>query len=150
MGKSEWVSDVTGSWSSRIVGRAVIVPLVCVLVGFGQLLGAGSASAASVLSPSPTSLDFGGVDMHFQQTMQVSFFNNSGSSVTVGPAGVTILGVDASSFSLQKGQDLCTGHTIAAGEGCHVNVEFGPLSDRHQHGERQEAQGEGESAEVHR
>lgn len=101
--------------------------VVCVLVVFGTLLAAASADAASVLSPSPTSEDFGGVDMHFEQTMQEWFYNNSGSSVTVDPAGVTILG-DTSSFSLQVGQDFCTGSTIPDGGSCHVNVVFGPLS----------------------
>jgi hypothetical protein len=117
--------EVTGSRSVRVFWRALLGLLVCGLVGFGALLGAASAIAASVLSPSPTSEDFGGVDMHFQQTMQQWFYNNSGSSVTV--ASVTILG-DTSSFSLQVGQDFCTGTTIANGGSCHVNVLFGPLS----------------------
>jgi hypothetical protein len=109
-----------GSW--RVVGL-----VVCVLVVLGTVLTPASANAASVLSPSPTSEDFGGVDMHFQQTMQEWFYNNSGSSVTVDPAGVKILG-DTSSFSLQVGQDFCTGNTIPDGGSCHVNVLFGPLS----------------------
>jgi hypothetical protein len=63
--------------------------------------------------------------MHFTQSMQEWFYNNSGSDVDVD--GVTILG-DTSSFSLQPGQDFCTGTTIPDGQGCHVNVLFGPLS----------------------
>ena len=115
--------------SLRLSWRAIVGVFVCGVVGFGALLGAPAAVAASVLSPSPTSEDFGGVDMHFEQTMQESFFNNSGSAVTVDPApgGVTVLG-DASSFSLQAGQDLCSGATIPSGGSCHVNVLFGPLS----------------------
>jgi len=116
---------VTGIRPCRGIGRTVVGLVVCALVVFGTLLTAASANAASVLSPSPTSEDFGGVDMHFQQTMQQWFYNNSGSSVTV--ASVTILG-DTSSFSLQVGQDFCTGTTIANGGSCHVNVLFGPLS----------------------
>ncbi|MBV9714138.1 MAG: choice-of-anchor D domain-containing protein [Solirubrobacterales bacterium] len=107
-----------------MLGRAGVGFLVGVLVVFGGLSTAGSAMAASVLSPSPASEDFGGVDMHFQQTMQEGFYNSSGSSVSV--AGVTILG-DTSSFSLQVGQDFCSGNTIPAGGSCHVNVVFGPL-----------------------
>jgi Cep192 domain 4 len=112
-----------GSWRG-VVG--LLVRVLAVLV-FGTLLTATSANAASVLSPSPSSEDFGGVDMHFQQTMQEWFYNNSGSWVTVDPAGVQILG-DPASFSLQVGQDFCTGNTIPDGGSCHVNVIFGPLS----------------------
>ncbi len=118
---------VTGSRPFRGIWRASVALVVCVLVVFGTLLTAASAIAASVLSPSPSSEDFGGVDMHFQQTMQEWFYNNSGSSVTVVPAGVQILG-DTSSFSLQVGQDFCSGSTIPDGGSCHVNVVFGPLS----------------------
>lgn len=118
---------VTGSRPFRGIWRALVGLGVCGLVVFGTMLTAAPAIAASVLSPSPSSLDFGGVDMHFQQTMQESFFNNSGSPVTVDPAGVQILG-DTSSFSLQVGQDFCTGSTIPDGGSCHVNVVFGPLS----------------------
>ena len=118
---------MTGRRPVRGIGRTAVGLVFCVLVVFGALLTAASANAASVLSPSPSSEDFGGVDMHFQQTMQEWFYNNSGSSVTVDPAGVTILG-DTSSFSLQVGQDFCTGTTIPNGGSCHVNVLFGPLS----------------------
>ncbi len=116
---------MTGSRSARAFWRAFAGLVISGLVGFSALLGAGSAIAASVLSPSPVSEDFGGADMHFQQSMQEWFYNNSGSSVTV--ASVTILG-DSSSFSLQIGQDFCTGTTIPDGGSCHVNVLFGPLS----------------------
>ena len=117
--------EVTGSRPFRGIERAVVGLVVCVLVVFGTLLAAGSAMAASVLSPSPSSENFGGVDMHFEQTMQESFSNSSGSPVTV--ARVTILG-DTSSFSLQVGQDFCTGTIIPDRGSCHVNVLFGPLS----------------------
>ena len=99
--------------------------LVCGLVVAGTLLSAGSALAVSVLSPSPAAENFGGVDMHFQQGMQENIFNGSGSPTTVD--SVSILG-DTSSFSIQTGQDLCSGVTIAPGDSCHVNVLFGPLS----------------------
>jgi hypothetical protein len=126
-GGSRSVGEVTGSRPFRGIDCAVVGLVVCVLVVLGTLLTAGSAMAASVLSPSPSSEDFGGVDMHFEQTMQESFSNNSGSPVTVDPAGVQILG-DTSSFSLQVGQDFCTGKTIPTGGSCHVNVLFGPLA----------------------
>ncbi|MBV9367881.1 MAG: choice-of-anchor D domain-containing protein [Solirubrobacterales bacterium] len=121
------IGRAAGSRPVHGIRRAAVGFVVYALVVFGALLTAGSANAASVLSPSPSSLDFGGVDMHFQQTMQEWFYNNSGSPVTVDPAGVKILG-DTSSFSLQVGQDFCTGNTIPAGGSCHVNVLLGPLS----------------------
>lgn len=112
------------SWSYRAVRRVMVGFLVCGLVVAGGLFGAASALADSVLLPSPTAENFGGVDMHFQQGMQENFFNSSGSPTTV--TSVSILG-DTSSFSIQVGQDLCSGATIAAGDSCHVNVLFGPL-----------------------
>ena len=118
-------AKTNGSRSLGVLGRVLVGVLVCGLVGFGALMRVPSAIAASVLSPSPSSEDFGGVDMHFQQTMQQWFYNNSGTSVAV--VGVTILG-DSSSFSLQAGQDFCTNSTIPDGGSCHVNVVFGPLS----------------------
>ena len=122
------VTDQVTKNESRSFGavrRVMVGFLVCGLVVAGTLLSAGSALAASVLSPSPTAENFGGVDMHFQQGMQENFFNGSGSPTTVD--SVTILG-DTSSFSIQTGQDLCSGVTIAPGDSCHVNVLFGPLS----------------------
>ncbi len=122
------VTDQVTDSQSRFFGavlRAMVRFLVCGLAVAGTLLGAGSAHADSVLSPSPTAENFGGVDMHFQQQMQENFFNGSGSPTTVD--SVSILG-DTSSFSIQTGQDLCSGMTIAAGNSCHVNVLFGPLS----------------------
>jgi hypothetical protein len=114
-----------GRWSSYVAVRRVMIGfLVCGLVIAGGLFGAASALADSVLLPSPTAENFGGVDMHFQQGMQENFFNSSGSPTEV--TSVSILG-DTSSFSIQTGQDLCSGATIAPGDSCHVNVLFGPL-----------------------
>jgi hypothetical protein len=121
------LEQAAGSQSSsfRAVRRVMIGFLVSGLVVAGALFSAGSALADSVLSPSPATENFGGVDMHFQQQMQENFFNGSGSPTIVD--SVSILG-DTSSFSIQAGQDLCSGVTIAAGDSCRVNVLFGPLS----------------------
>jgi trimeric autotransporter adhesin len=130
------VSDFQASTPDRVMASQSSFPCAIrrVTIGFlvggvvvcGALLSAASARAASVLSASPTAVNFGGVDIHFQQQMQVNFFNGSGSPTTVD--SVSISGPDASSFSIQPGQDLCSGQTIAPGDGCHVNVLFGPLS----------------------
>lgn len=121
------LDQVTGSTSrsSRAVRRVTVGFLVCGLAVAGALFSAAPSLAASVLSPSPTTQDFGGVDMHFQRGMQENFTNNSGLPTTVD--FVTIFG-DAASFSIQSGQDFCTGQTIQVGDSCHLNVLFGPLS----------------------
>jgi HYDIN/CFA65/VesB-like, Ig-like domain len=107
------------------IRRLLAAFLVWTLTVAGALFSAAPSLAQSVLAPSPATENFGGVDMHFQESMQENYTNESGSSTIVD--SVSILG-DASSFSLQRGQDFCTGSTIAAGDSCHVNVLFGPLS----------------------
>ena len=107
--------------------RRVLVGLgVCGLLVAATLGAASPALAASVLSPSPLSMDFGSGDMHFQQTQTANFFNNSPSATTVTSANV--IGPDAASFSIQSGQDFCTGQTIGPYMSCRMNVEFGPLT----------------------
>ena len=110
---------VRGIWSV-LVGL-----LVCMVFVAGGLFGAASAFGDSVLVPSPTAENFGGVDMHFQQGMQENYFNSPDRRRRW--TSVSILG-DTSSFSIQTGQDLCSGETIAPGDSCHVNILFGPLS----------------------
>ena len=51
------------------------------------------------------------------------YFNNqSGTPVTV--LSSTITGADASSYSIQPGQDFCTLKTLPAFSSCHLNVIF--------------------------
>jgi len=63
--------------------------------------------------------------MHFQQSQQANFFNNSPSATTVTSA--TIIGPDAANFSIQPGQDFCTGQTIAPYMSCRMNIESSSL-----------------------
>jgi hypothetical protein len=83
------------------------VVTACGFLVTAALCAAPPALAASVLSPSPVNIDFGAADMHFQQTQQANFFNNSASATTV--TSTTSIGPDAASFSIQSGQDLRTG-----------------------------------------
>jgi hypothetical protein len=86
----------------------------------------GQSSTASIsytvvaLTPSPSPVQFGSVDMHYQSSQQVNLYNQSGTPVTV--LSSTITGADASSYSIQQGQDFCTGETIPAYSSCHLNV----------------------------
>ena len=112
-------------WPVRGIWIVLVGLLVCMLFVAAGLFSPAAALGDSVLVPSPTAENFGGVDMHFQQGMQENYFNESGSPTTVD--SVTIVG-DTSSFSIQTGQDLCSGETIAPGDSCRVNILFGPLS----------------------
>jgi hypothetical protein len=113
----------------RGLRRTMAGLLVCGLALAGAFVIAVPALAApppAALSPSPPSLDFGTFDMHFQQTREESYFNNSLAPVTV--QSVAIVGTDASSYSIQSGQNFCIGQTIQPGTGCQLNVIFGPSS----------------------
>ncbi len=94
--------------------------------------GDGQSSTASIsysvvaLSPSPSPLQFGSVDMHYQSTQQENFYNQTGAPITV--LSSTITGPDASNYSIQQGQDFCTGQTIPAYSNCHMNVIFFALA----------------------
>ena len=112
--------------SSRGFRREMVGLLVCGLMIAGALFTASPALADSVLGPSPTSQEFGTLDIHSHQTITENYFNNSASPTTV--QSVAILGNDASSFSIQPGQDFCSGQTIPAFMTCRLNVIFGPLS----------------------
>jgi hypothetical protein len=79
------------------------------------------------LKPSPSPVQFGSVDMHNQSTQQVNLDNQSSTPVTV--LSSTITGADASSYSIQPGQDFCTGETIPAFGSCHLNVIFFALAN---------------------
>ena len=93
----------------------------------------GQSSTASInysvvaVSPSPSPVQFGSVDMHFQSSQQVNLSNQSGTPVTVLSSSIT--GADASSYSIQQGQDFCTGQTIPAFSSCHLNVIFFALAN---------------------
>jgi hypothetical protein len=78
------------------------------------------------LSPSPGDLQFGTRDMHSQSTMQETYFNDSATPTTV--TSSTITGNDASSYSIQPGQDSCTGQTIPAHGSCSLQVVFSALA----------------------
>jgi len=113
------------TWSRRF--RRVALGLIgCASLTVAGLFAAAPALAGSVLSSSPMAIDFGAADMHFQQGQQENFFNNSASATTVTSA--TIIGPDAASFSIQPGQDFCTGQTIAPYMSCRVNIQFGPMT----------------------
>jgi hypothetical protein len=92
--------------------------------GFVIAVPALAAPPPATLFPSSASLDFGTTDMHFQQSRQESYFNSSGSPTTV--QSITVVGPDAASYSIQSGQDFCSGQTIQPGNGCQLNVLFGP------------------------
>src|SRR5450755_441412 len=114
-----------GTWSRRF--RRVALGLIgCASLTVAGLLAAAPALAGSVLSSSPMAMDFGAADMHFQQGQQENFFNNSASATTVTSA--TMIGPDAESFSIQPGQDFCTGQTIAPYMSCRMNIQFGPMT----------------------
>jgi len=93
----------------------------------------GQSSTASIsytvvaLAPSPSPVQFGSVDMHYQSSQQENFYNQSGTPVTVLSSAIT--GADASSYSIQPGQDFCTGETIPAYGSCHLNVIFFALAN---------------------
>jgi hypothetical protein len=111
---------------------AMVGLLVCGLAIVGVLFSTAPALAApssSVLSPSPSPLDFGGTtDMNFRQSQQENFNNTSMSPTTV--QSVTILpGPDASDFSIGAAQNSCTGQTIQAFSNCQLQVQFGPSSN---------------------
>ncbi len=74
------------------------------------------------LSPNQSTLQFGSADMHYQSTQQENLSNQSGTPVKV--LSSTITGADASSYSIQQGQDFCTGQVIPAYGSCHLNVIF--------------------------
>jgi hypothetical protein len=78
------------------------------------------------LSPNQSPLQFGSVDMHSQSTQQENFSNQSATPITI--VSSTITGPDASNYSIQPGQDFCTGQTIPAYSSCHLNVVFYALA----------------------
>jgi hypothetical protein len=79
------------------------------------------------LSPNQSTLQFGSVDMHYQSTQQENLSNQSGTPVKV--LSSTITGADASNYSIQQGQDFCTGQVIPAYGSCHLNVIFFALTN---------------------
>lgn len=93
----------------------------------------GQSSATSIsytvvaLTANQSPLQFGSVDMHYQSTQQENLFNRSATPITVRSSMIT--GADASNYSIQQGQDFCTGQTIPAYGSCHVNVIFFALAN---------------------
>ena len=93
----------------------------------------GQSSTASIsytvvaLNPGSSPVQFGSVDMHYQSSQQENLYNQTGAPVTV--LSSTITGADASSYSIQQGQDFCTGQTIPAYGSCHLNVIFFALAN---------------------
>jgi hypothetical protein len=102
--------------------------LLSVLTLFGVLLaGAAAASpalAAVNLAPSPATLEYGEVDLHFggspQQTVTFSQIALGEPATIV--ESVSIVGADASSFQITS--DGCSGAELENGKSCSVEVAF--------------------------
>jgi hypothetical protein len=80
------------------------------------------------LVPSQAALQFGTVDMHDRSAQQEIFSNQSGAPVTVLSSSIT--GADAADYSIQQGQDFCTGQTIPAYGNCRLTVVFLAVASR--------------------
>ena len=79
----------------------------------------------SDISVSPTSHDFGSVNVGSSSTPQTFAVNNvSDVGLIIGTLGIT--GADASEFSIQN--DNCSGQTVASGS-CTVDIVFPPASE---------------------
>ena len=89
-------------------------------------LSATAWAADSVLTPSPSSWDFGSSDVHFgggaNQNFTIS--NDTGPDLTVVSVGLT--GADADQFQLSF--DGCTNAFLSQGSSCGVSITFRPSS----------------------
>ncbi|MGZ4173323.1 MAG: choice-of-anchor D domain-containing protein [Solirubrobacteraceae bacterium] len=100
---------------------------ICGLAAACALGWAAPASAdVSVLSPSPTSFDFGSADIHNGggPNQTITFTNKTAGTVTV--SADSLIGPDASSF--RTNSDTCPSAWLPAGQSCSVQVTFGPSS----------------------
>jgi hypothetical protein len=98
------------------------IALLSLLILSGVLFGAAPAMAEAGLTPSPSQVEFGAVDMHFGGSphQSVQFFNGTLSPVFV--FAVTIGGAEPSSFHVFN--DGCSGHLLNPPENCSVEVAF--------------------------
>ncbi len=107
---------------------ATHIPLtVCGLViGMLLMVVAPARAADSVLTPSPTSWDFGNGDIHGNPSspQMFTFTNNTASNVNVSSVGV--VGTDATEFP--SSSDNCSGGTVNPGSSCGIQVAFAPTS----------------------
>lgn len=86
---------------------------------FVSLLGTGTPAALSV---SPTSLDFGGVQVGLTSAVQsVTLTNNGASAITLGLAEI------AGEYAVAGGTCAASGDSLAAGASCTIAVTFSPL-----------------------
>ncbi len=87
------------------------------------LFSASAVCAASVLTPSPLSLDFGGQpEGTLSASQPLTLTNNSGGDQVVGD--IFVAGQDPQQF--QIGADLCSGLTLSNGSSCTVGILFSP------------------------
>jgi hypothetical protein len=100
---------------SRRIPALVLMALVGTLVSAAPAL-------ASQLTPSPSPVEFGPVEVHSggSPSQSVLFTNESSSATTV--ESTQIIGPDAAEFSLEA--DYCTGKAPSAGSNCEVRVNF--------------------------
>jgi hypothetical protein len=84
-----------------------------------------ASAAPSVLTPSPTTWDYGNADIHTGGPGETFTFTNSTPGlVTV--SGVGVVGTDASAF--QVNSNGCTFNILGTGGSCTVQVNFNPTS----------------------
>ena len=104
--------------------RAALMSCMTLL---GVLLYAAPALAEVGLSPSPSQLAFGEVDLHYGGSPRqgVSIFGTN-PNAPVAVEAVTIEGADAASFQIVG--DSCSGAQLEMGQGCSIEVAFQPGS----------------------
>ena len=89
------------------------------------LSGTGTAPSQPNISVSPTSHDFGSVNVGSTSAAQAFTATNTGDAdLVLGTLSIT--GADASEFGIQN--DNCSGQTVAPSGTCIVNVVFSPTS----------------------
>lgn len=113
--------------SSRLLAIRVLAVVCGISLGLLSLGATPAEASTSVLTPSPTSWDFGNVDIHAGgggPSQTFTFTNNTAGSVNVSTDG--LVGPDASEY--QQGPDSCPGAVLSPGTSCSVQVTFQPTS----------------------
>jgi len=91
----------------------------------GTFLGPIVGTTAPDIAVSPTSHDFGSVNVGFTSSPKAFTVSNTGGVLSIG--SITLTGTDAAEFSIQN--DECSGRTSAPPATCTVDVVFSPTSE---------------------
>ncbi len=83
-------------------------------------------NSPTVATLSPSTLNYGSVELGVSSTLSTTFTNSTTFAATVTPSSYTITGTNAADYAITA--NTCTGTSLSMGSACTITVKFTPVA----------------------